>query len=186
MTVVVITPPADPIVTWEEADAHLKLDGDLDQQAYVEGLIAAATAWLDGPGGWLGRALGRQALEWRGDCFPAGYLALPFPPLASITSVKYVDVDGAEQTVDPDVYAVQANGVRLAYGARWPTPRGEAEAVRIRYDAGYDAVPTPITQATLLLVGQWYASREAVTEKSATEMPFAVEALLAPYRVWSL
>mgnify|MGYP003351478400 CR=1 FL=1 len=31
MRVVVITPPA-PVVTWEEADQHLRLDGDDEQR----------------------------------------------------------------------------------------------------------------------------------------------------------
>lgn len=62
MRVIVVEPPK-PVVTWEEADQHLKLDGDTSQKSFVEGLIAAATAHIDGPDGWLGRALGVQTLE---------------------------------------------------------------------------------------------------------------------------
>jgi hypothetical protein len=68
MRVVVITPPA-PLVTWPDADKHLKLDGDETDRDYVQGLIAAATGHIDGPGGWLNRALGEQTLEARFDGF---------------------------------------------------------------------------------------------------------------------
>lgn len=40
-----------------------------------------------------------------------------------------------------------------------------------------------ITTAMLLLIGHWYANRESVVIGStATELPLAVESLLAPYR----
>lgn len=38
-----------------------------------------------------------------------------------------------------------------------------------------------VTQASLLLIGHWYANREAVGER-ATEMPLAVKYLLDPLR----
>jgi hypothetical protein len=36
----------------------------------------------------------------------------------------------------------------------------------------------------LLLIGQWYESREAASAISMSEIPFAAAALLAPYRVF--
>ena len=39
-----------------------------------------------------------------------------------------------------------------------------------------------INQATLLIVGHWYAHREAVSESSMTEMPLGAYHLLQPYR----
>ena len=39
-----------------------------------------------------------------------------------------------------------------------------------------------IDQATLLIVGHWYAHREAVSESSMTEMPLGAYHLLQPYR----
>jgi hypothetical protein len=40
-----------------------------------------------------------------------------------------------------------------------------------------------IDQATLLIVGHWYAHREAVSEASMTEMPLGAYHLLQPYRL---
>jgi len=39
-----------------------------------------------------------------------------------------------------------------------------------------------IDQAMLLLVGHWYANREAVTDSNMTEVPLGVHHLLQPYR----
>lgn len=53
--------------------------------------------------------------------------------------------------------------------------------------AGYAdaaAVPQGIKQAMLLLVGSWYENREAtISGATIAEVPFAVDALIAPYRV---
>ncbi len=44
-----------------------------------------------------------------------------------------------------------------------------------------------IETAMLLLVGHWYAHREAVTtDSSATTLDFAVDALLQPYRIYGI
>lgn len=155
MRVSVITPP-QPIVSWEQANAHLRLDGDVSVKDYVEGLIAVATAWIDGPDGWLGRALGLQVLE---AALPSRVWAserrLPLPPLVEILSETPSD-DGL---------------------------------TTVRYRAGYadGQVPAPIRHAILLLVGHLYENRMAVTAATAMgAMPLGVDALLSPYRVWSV
>jgi hypothetical protein len=37
----------------------------------------------------------------------------------------------------------------------------------------------------LLLVAQWYRTREAVGQAQNVELPFAVNALLSPYRIFA-
>ena len=61
------------------------------------------------------------------------------------------------------------------------------EAVRLRYTAGYEALPAPIKAALLLMCGDLYENREtAVIGVSASKVPMAmaVENLLGPYRVY--
>lgn len=183
MRTVVVVPP-EPVVTWAEADAHLRLDGDDTQQTYVESLIAAATAHVDGPHGILGRAVGEQTLELRTCAFPRAYLTLPYGPVGEVVSVKYLDADGVEQTAATSLYEQTGDVLRLAYNQTWPSVRGDAECVRIRYTAGWETPPAAIKAAILLLVGHWYENREAVNVGNITsEMPLAVDRLLAPYRV---
>lgn len=191
MTVVVVSPPAQPLISLAEAKAQLRLDGADDDQL-VEGYIAAATAWIDGPDGWLGRALISQTLELRAGGFPVcgdGEIDLPYPPVASVTSVTYSDSDGADQVLAADKYRLAGRFLSPAFGTSWPSTRAQRDALRIQYVAGYgvepDKVPAPIRQAILLLIGHWYGTRETVNIGNITsELPFTTSALLAPYRVW--
>jgi hypothetical protein len=69
----------------------------------------------------------------------------------AIDSIIYVDADGDEQTMDPDLYLLDFHSVPavvyLPSGGTWPTAATQRNAVRIRYFAGYDAAggsPTTI------------------------------------------
>lgn len=191
MSLRVVTAP-EPFVTWAQAKAHLREDSD-DEKAYVEILIAAASAWIDGPAGWLGRCLGPQLLEWRGE-FSSDCPSLPMGAVLEIESIVTNPNDGPA-TVDPSLYDLLADGsLDIPDGADWVD---EPEHL-VRYWAGYghrdpeDAeawiadVPAPVCHAILLLVGQWFYTRSNVRlGDSVNEMPMAVEALLAPYRVFS-
>lgn len=188
MTVVVITPPS-AVVSLEQAKKHCKVElSETYDDVLISAYIDAATAWLDGPSGWLGRALGMQILELQLCEWPSNPVTLPFPPTIEVLSIAYVDPDGAEQTLDvPDPLWFE----------NMPAVRGRPGDVKIRYRAGYatvaageppvwtNAAPAPIEVAMLMLVAHWYENREAVQiDSTAVELPFAVEALLSPYRVW--
>lgn len=194
MRVVVINPPA-PLVSWADASTHLKLSGDA-QKNEVEAMIAAASAHIDGPEGWLGRAIGVQTLEARSDLFVPSPcdsmtgLKLPFPSVTEVVSVTYVDGDGVVQTVASDQYELIGNEVVPAFGCTWPRPRAQREAVRIRYKTGYTDLPKPIRSAVLLMVGDLFRFRETALDGRAAgiaEIPMSttVENLLAPYRVFA-
>lgn len=186
MAVVVVTPP-DPAIDLDLVKAHVRVDHD-DDDVLLEAYVAAAVSHIDGPAGWLGRAIWPQTLELRQNVFGCG-TRLPYGPVQSIESVKYVGADGTEQTLDPTAYDLLSNGeIGLTYGASWPSLRGDAEGVRIRYVAGFETVPAAIMSAVLLTVGDLYAFRETAQVGSvAGKIPMspAVENLLAPYRVWS-
>lgn len=185
MQVIVIEAPA-PVLELGAVKTHLRVDGVADD-VLIAGYIAAAQGWIDGPGCWLGRSLGEQELELRVDQF-CGTMALPYGPIIEIGSVGYVDEAGAEQTVPDVVYELIGNDVVPVPGASWPAAASRREAVRIRYMAGYrDGVPPTIRQALLLLIGHWYANRETVNIGNiSSSLPFATEALLSSYRVWSV
>jgi len=189
MRVVVVTPPA-PVVTWEEAQAHLRLDGD-DEKTFVESLIAAATGHIDGPDGWLGRSVGVQALEARMSGFGVGPIRLPFEPILNVVSVHYLDGTGTPVLVDASTYELFGSDLGTAWGKSWPTPgayRGQAETVRIQYRVGYEEAPAPIKAAILLMVGDLHRFRSTASDMNITPtaipMSTTVEALLAPYRIY--
>jgi len=181
MTVKVITRP-EPIVSMEEARKHL-IDIPSEDDVYVSSLIVAATAWLDGPTGWLGRALGIQTLEYSG-WFACRHIELPFPPVVGSVSIITEDDDGVQSTVDPATYRLVDGVVVIKAGAPWVT----RYLHRIRYQAGYeidDPDLMPIKVAILMMVAQWYLKREPVVIGAAVEeIPFSVNALLTPYRIY--
>jgi uncharacterized phiE125 gp8 family phage protein len=188
MRVLVVTPP-DPIVTWEEARQALRIDEDDDQQEYVEGLIAAAQAWIDGPNGWVGACLAPQTLEARLPGFTGSPIKLPYGPVGSIVDVRYMDADGVEQIVPPTSYGWTEDGLLyLSAGSSWPVTKQDPGAVRILYEAGTlsEADSTVVKQVIKLLVAHWFINREAVNVGNiVNSMPFAVDALLSTFRRWA-
>lgn len=188
--VVVVEPPA-PVVTWDQVNEHLKLDGDTSQQAYVEGLIAAVTAHIDGPAGWLGRAIGVQTLELVTDGFRHEPLALPCRPIIDISSISYLDSAGVWLQVDAATYELRGDELGTAWGATWPSTRASRAAddvVKIRYRAGYEHAPAPIRVAIMMMVDDLYRNRGNVTSLNLGEVPSAVASamLLRPYQVYAL
>lgn len=178
MRVFVVTPP-DPVVSLEEAKVHLRVDGS-DEDALILGYIAAATGHIDGPDGWLGRAIGIQTLEMREDVF-RDCMRLQYGPIVDIQSVKYLDGAGVEATVAEADYEVRGWLIGSSFGKRWPSVLSQPESVRIQYRAGYETLPPAIRAAILLMVGDLYEKRET----TAVQMSTTVENLLASFRVYA-
>jgi hypothetical protein len=136
MRVRVITPPAAIVTPSAIAGSHSSSD------AAVTAMIQAVTEDIDGPGGWLGRALGPQTLEIVAGCFSEiacrGVIRLPYPPLIKVESVKYLDAVGVEQTLDAGVYRVNETSLMLRPGESWPATGSYDDAVRVRFKAGYN------------------------------------------------
>lgn len=182
-----ITAPVLTPITLAEAKAHLRVVGATDDDI-ITSLIAAATEYLDGWSGVLGRALVTQT--WRQDY--SGFcdkLRLPLAPVVSISSVKYFDGSNIEQTLADTAYQLLVDGlgpyVALKSDQSWPAYYGRANAVSITFVAGSapEGVPSQIKAAIKLLVGNLYENREATVIGTITsELPFAVNALIAPYR----
>lgn len=180
MSVLVVTPPA-LLVTKEKALMHLRLQEGDAEDALIEGYIAAASAWIDGPWGWLGQCIGKQTLEVRSNVF-AGLSRLPLGPIIEIKSVLYIAADGVERTLASETYEFTGDGLRCVSGYGWPPLRGDGNGVRVQYEAGFETIPPAVEQAVLLLVGQWFKNRMAVTAgPGGSAAPHGVKALLSPY-----
>jgi uncharacterized phiE125 gp8 family phage protein len=190
-----VTPPQQDVLSAADLAAHLRIS-NAAEDALLEIYARAARQHVDGRAGILGRALVTQTWDWTLDalpCDPCAVLHAPLPPLQDVTSIKYIDDAGVEQTWPSAKYIVdRASGIGrigCAYGESWPVARRQINAATVRLVVGYgddpDDVPEPIGQALRLLAGHWYENREAVNVGNlVTELPFAVKALLAPYRVY--
>jgi len=187
---VLVTAPAATPVSLAQAKAHLRVEHS-DDDYLITGLIEAVTARLDGWVGILGRALVTQT--WRQDFsgFPSGpLLRLPLHPVASVTSVTYVDAAGATQTLSASLYrfTVDALGPVLVRDdtALWPATDARPAAVSVTFVCGTapSHVPGAIKAAMLLMIGDLYRFTESAVAGSVGEvpMPVSVQALLEPYR----
>lgn len=132
-------------VSLAEAKLACRFDGSELDSDITEMIVDAAN--LTAHEG--GKELTQRTFEVSWDAFPDA-VELTRIPVASITSVKYVDTAGVLQTLDPSAYALDNaddNGfayVVPAYGTEWPATRDEINAVRVRYVAGYaDAASVP-------------------------------------------
>ncbi|MCP5011321.1 MAG: hypothetical protein GY942_15180, partial [Aestuariibacter sp.] len=108
----------------------------------------------------------------------------------SITSIKYLDSDGAEQTLATSEYELDTHAdthkIVLAYNTAWPTARSHTNSIKIRFVAGWGlaaAVPEDIKTALLLAVGHWIRF-QAVAESGIgpTRLPYQFYDLLRRYR----
>lgn len=179
--------PTETPVTLAEAKAQLRVEHTEDD-AKITALVQAATEFLDGYYGLIGRALVTQTWRADFDFYPSnGLFKLPILPVQQITSVKYSDTANAEQTLDAASYSLFDGSIVLANGVSFPSVYDRPDAVRVTFVAGYGAaaaVPAPIKQAILLMVGHWYGVREAAVQPRLEDVPFGVDALIAPYRVF--
>ena len=188
MDLTLTSAPALTPLSVAEAKAHLRVT-HADDDAYITTLVDVATRHLDARHGTLNRALITQSWRLRIDEFPRCWpfaIELPWPPLQSVASVKYLDPDGVEQTLAGAEYTVEASKfvgrILLGYGKSWPAIRCVPGAVRIEFTAGFGTagadVPAPIRQAMLMFIAHLYETRSV-----DAEMPRAIDALVSPFRL---
>ena len=184
-----VAPALEP-VSISEAKAFLRIT-DSDQDTEVSGLISSAREYVEAA---LNRSLMTQTWVLRLRCFEEP-IVLPNPPLISVSSITYLDIDGTSQTLSSSVYTVdtyrEPSGIVLAYAQSWPSTRDQINAVTITYTAGYggssDTVPASIKHAIKILISHWYENREPViTGSIIQEVPLSVDAILTPFKVWSM
>lgn len=197
-------PSAEPIST-AEAKTQLRIDGS-SEDTLISNYIAAARGMLEKQ---TRRAFLYQTITLKLDAFPVadnanktrrsleqgfggnGTILLPRSPAIAITSVQYVDTDGATQTLAGSKYALDKTSepARLypAYDEDWPDTRDINNAVTVTYTAGYGAsasdVPEEVRLAVRLLVGVYYEQREAISTMNWAEVPLGLQAIVAAYTV---
>lgn len=184
LTAIRTTAPTVSPITLEEVRAHLRID-HTDEDPTLQLYIDAATGYLEGPNGILDRALVTQSWSQAYSQFTDPILLpLGLQPVQSVTAINYYDEAGAAALLSDTLYRlVQAElGPRIerATDAAWPGTAVRDDAVTVVFVAGDEplALAAPIRQAMLLLVGHWYANREAVAAGAYAELPYAVTALL--------
>lgn len=157
------------------------------EDPYLNALITAARQWCES---FQNRVYITQTWQLILDSFPCGdVIELPNPPLQSVTSIKYYDVDSTEATFTSDDYEVDIYGfpgrIVLGYSKSWPsTTFRTANGVIIEFVAGYGAaassVPATVKHAMKLIMGHWNEHREsAIIGTITAEVPQSAKMLLS-------
>lgn len=189
MALKLITPAAELAVSLADVKAHLRVD-TTDEDTLITAYITAAAELAEQA---TGRALMPQTWELTLDAFPEAF-EITRLPAASITSLKYWDVTGTQQTMGTGLYTLDSTDdfgpayVVPVYGGVWPVNRDQINAVALRYVAGYAtaaAVPDSIKAWIKLQVGAMYENRQTEGAVQTYALGFA-DRLLDRYKVWSV
>ncbi len=175
----VVTPPAFEPVTLTEAKLWCRVDDDAtDEHATLLLLIAAMRERAED---LTGRAYVQRTLELWLDRFPDdGVIELPFTPVQSVTSVTYVDGDGASQVLSgsPEEWQEDLNSdpalICPLYGESWPATRQVLGAVKVRYVAGYatvNAVPKALRLWIQANIATLFENREQLVQQGVVSIP---------------
>ncbi|AHE55531.1 head-tail connector protein [Sphingomonas sanxanigenens] len=174
-------------ITLAEAKAHCRVLDDSEDSLFP-GWIAAAREVVEN---FTGHILAPREVTQTFDDF--GRVELRAWPIAAdaVFVVSYTDPAGVDHVVGDArlISGVRPARLRPAFGAAWPMPLYSPGAVSVTVTAGYATpadVPQSLKQAMLLLIGHYFANRDAViTGTISGELPLGVEALCRPYRmVW--
>jgi len=156
--------PASEPVSLEETKLVVRQSSSSDD-AYLEGLIVAAREHCETI---TNRCIARRTWVLPFDAFPICQgvhlysvwqeIEIPRPPLVSVDEIRYIDIDGAPQTLQPEADLIvdrtnEPGRISPVSTSGWPaTLWGIPNAVAIMFTAGYNddpqadpenAIPTP-------------------------------------------
>jgi uncharacterized phiE125 gp8 family phage protein len=194
MALTLITPPAVEPISLSEAKAHLRVSHTNDD-TLIAMYIRAVREYLEGPYGFLGRALVTQTWRLTLDEFPLNEIKIPLPPLRSISSIAYDDTAGNEQIIDSDDYYVDSASEPgwVVPVSAWPTPIESINTVRIDFVAGYppgtgspvdlaENIPFNIKAGMLLMIGNLMEHREENIADTINALPFGGDILVRRHK----
>jgi uncharacterized phiE125 gp8 family phage protein len=181
-----VTAPASEPITLAQAKVQCRIESDSTaHDDDLTALITEARVYLEKR---LSRQLFTATWDLFLDEFPASTeIYVPLPPLQSVTHLKYYDTDGTQQTWSAANYHVSTDEsepgrIVLAPAVSWPAAQLRADAVNVRFVAGWTAVPEPLKRAVKLLVGEWFLRREdALAGTIISSIPTGVERIIATY-----
>jgi uncharacterized phiE125 gp8 family phage protein len=147
MTTRLIVPPAVLAVSMDAAQRAARVDVDAEGKSPLDDDIAREVrAYTAAAEHMTGRAFINQTWRVTLDAFP-GAIRLPKSPLASVEHVKFYDVDGILQTLDPQDYQIDSESepgyIVPAPGKAWPQTASRINAVEVQCVCGYG--PTEAT-----------------------------------------
>lgn len=188
MAIDIVTAAASEPITLIEAKNFLRVDHS-DDDDLITALITASRQMCEE---YTRRILVTTTIDEYFDRFPmnrwenlSNLIYLSRGPVASITSVKYVDEIGSEETIASNQYVVDtiSEPARVQSTAGWFAAAGVVNQVIVRYVVGTDvsSIPKPLIQGMMLVISDLYDQRN----DRAKRLPTASEYLWNPYRIFT-
>lgn len=183
----IVTEAAEEPITLAEAKNFIRVDHS-DDDDLISALITAARQMCEE---YTRRVLVTTTIDEVFDRFPnnrweklSNLIYLSRGPVASITSVKYVDAIGSEVTLDSAQYVTDliSEPARIQSTVGWFATAGVVNQVIVRYVVGTEkgAIAKPLIQGMLLVISDLYDKRT----DSVKRLPTASEYLWNPYRIF--
>lgn len=184
----IVTEATTEPITLAEAKNFLRVDHAEDDML-ISALITASRQMCEE---YTRRILVTTTVDEYFDKFPknswnnlSNLIYLSRGPVASITSVKYVDEIGSEVTLTSDQYItdVISEPARVQSTAGWFAAAGVVNQVIVRYVVGSDvsSIPRPLIQGMMLVISDLYDQRGDAVRR----LPTASEYLWNPYRIFT-
>ena len=89
----------------------------------------------------------------------ADFARLPVAPIQSVSSIAYIDADGATQTLSNTVYEVRTDGmvtsIVLKFAQVWPVIQ-TGSRITVTAVVGWTSVPQEIVSGILLWIGRFF------------------------------
>lgn len=178
-----VTAPANALLSLADAKLHCRVDHS-DDDAEITALVDAATSYLDGYTGVLGRCLINQLWKQPFTCF-SECMKLPFADVSDV-ELKYFDENGDEQTIS-DGYEVLEDSFS-SFVVLKPTfsapdlEDGRSDAVNIEFVAGYGAdesfVPDAIVTSAKMMVAHLYEPHGLESDEAMAR----IDRIIAPFK----
>lgn len=157
------TAPASEPVSAAEVKTHARVAHSVEDALIAQWIKAARKLAEE----YQHRSYITQVWRMVYDAFPPSCFDFPRPPLVSVDSVKYYDVDDTEATFAASNYHVdlisEVGRLSLSDGVQWPTVSlRPINSVIIEFTSGYGAaaaVPDSVKDAIYLYCTWRYESR---------------------------
>jgi uncharacterized phiE125 gp8 family phage protein len=187
MSAIPTEPPETEPLSLNEAKAFLRVE-HVAEDELIASLVKAARMAVEMA---TRRALIAQGFRIVLDAWPAGdRIPSPISPLRALTGARVRAANGSATDLNLAAFTLDtASSPGVVYFDRGlvSEPGQPIAGIEIEVTAGYgedaSSLPEPLRQAIRLLTAHYYAHRDRI---ESSELPDAVRALLAPYRVVSL
>ncbi len=175
--VIDVAPAAEPLLK-AAVKEYLRIDdGDASFDGQLDDFIAASRAEVET---WTGTRLITQTVTVSADGW-AALQSLPVGPVQSVSSVKYIDTLGVEQTLAAEDYQLIGSGLTLlispALNKSWPKVATRIDAVRVTMVVGYGVSGSD-------LPGDVYFALLRLIRAKMDDRPLDLFGLLINHRIW--